>query len=430
MGLDKTSDLIKKNLNNYKELESIYRNDKKRFKKTINSLNNKVDNKVIEIWYNRLNFESERTFTINKKEILIVILLGLFSGIISKIPDIFNLEWYTFNPEGFKINDVTEETFYSRNISFIIFPALCFYYFLKDKFSIKYLIFYSTILIISCVFINSFPYDENSDVFDLILLHMPIFSWLIFGLSYLGNDLKDPLKRLNFLRLNGDFIIVGGVIFLSGLLFSGITISLFEITGIDIAENYFDYFGIWALSSLPVVTVFVVTKSPDLVKKVSSLIANIFTPLVVLMLILYLPSMFFSEFDPFKDRDSLMTMNILNISVMALVVFSLSSFKGLVSSFKINSVLALSVLTIIVNVVCLVAIVDRLFEMGFTPNRVTVLGTNMLILINLFYVFFSLIKGKSNEDKVLNVKHSIGKYMPIYGIWFAIVIFILPLVFS
>ena len=430
MGLDNISDLIKKNLNNYKELESVYRKDKKRFKKAINSLHGKVDNKVIEVWYNRLNFETERTFTINKKEILIVILLGLFSGFISKIPDIFNLEWYTFNPEGFKINDVTEETFYSRNISFIIFPALCFYYFLKDKFSIKHLIIYALILAVSSFFINSFPYDENSDVFDLILLHMPIFSWLIFGLSYLGNDLKDPLKRLNFLRLNGDFIIVGGVIFLSGLLFSGITISLFEIIGIDIAENYFDYFGIWALSSLPVVTVFVVTKIPDLVKKVSSLIANIFTPLVVLMLILYLPSMFFSEFDPFKDRDSLMTMNILNISVMALVVFSLSSFKDLVSNFKINSVLALSVLTIIVNLVCLVAIVGRLFEMGFTPNRVTVLGANLLILINLFYVFFSLVKGKSNEDKVLNVKHSIGKYLPIYGIWFAIVIFILPLLFS
>ena len=43
--------------------------------------------------------------------------------------------------------------------------------------------------------------------------------------------------------------------------------------------------------------------------------------------------------------------------------------------------------------------------------------------------FFSL-DVESNEDKVLNVKHSIGKYLPIYGIWFAIVIFILPLLFS
>jgi len=65
MGLDKTSDLIKKNLNNYKELESVYRKDKKRFKKAINSLHGKVDNKVIEVWYNRLNFETETTFTIN-----------------------------------------------------------------------------------------------------------------------------------------------------------------------------------------------------------------------------------------------------------------------------------------------------------------------------------------------------------------------------
>lgn len=425
-----TTKTIEENLNDFYELERLYRINKKDFKKSIDYLYHNSKNTTVKIWFERLNHRSERTFTINKKEVLIVILLGLFSGLISKIPDIFKLEWYTFNPEGFKINDVTEETFYSRNISFIIFPALCFYYFLRDKFSIKYLILYTLILIISCVFINSFPFDENSDVFDLILLHMPLLSWIIFGLSYLGDDLNDPFKRLNFLRINGDFIIVGGVIFLSGLLFSGITISLFEIIGIDIAENYFDYFGIWALSSLPVVTVFVVTKIPNLVEKVSSLIANIFTPLVVLMLILYLPSMLFSEFDPFKDRDSLMTMNILNISVMALVVFSLSSFKDFVSNFKINSVFALSVLTIIVNLVCLVAIVGRLFEMGFTPNRVTVLGANLLILINLFYVFFSLIKGKSNEEKVLNVKHSIGKYLPIYGIWFAIVIFILPQMFS
>ena len=425
-----TTKTIEENLNDFHELERLYRNNKKDFKKSIDYLYHNSKNSTVKIWFERLNYRSERTFTINKKDILIVILLGLFSGIISKIPDLFNLEWYTFNPEGLKINDVTEETFYSRNISFIIFPALCFYYFLRDKFSIKYIILYTLILLISCVFINSFPFDENSDVFDLILLHTPLLSWIIFGLSYLGDDLNNPLKRLNFLRLNGDFIIVGGVIFLSGLLFSGITISLFEIIGIDIAENYFDYFGIWALSSLPVVTVFVVTKMPDLVEKVSSLIANIFTPLVVLMLILYLPSMFFSEFDPFKDRDSLMTMNILNISVMALVVFSLSSFKYFVSNVKIYSVFALSVLTIIVNLVCLVAIVGRLFEMGFTPNRVTVLGANLLILINLFYVFFSLIKGKSNEEKVLNVKHSIGKYLPIYGIWFAIVIFILPLLFS
>ncbi len=425
-----TTKTIEENLNDFYELERLYRINKKDFKKSIDYLYHNSKNTTVKIWFERLNHRSERTFTINKKEVLIVILLGLFSGLISKIPDIFKLEWYTFNPEGFKINDVTEETFYSRNISFIIFPALCFYYFLRDKFSIKYLILYTLILIISCVFINSFPFDENSDVFDLILLHMPLLSWIIFGLSYLGDDLNDPFKRLNFLRINGDFIIVGGVIFLSGLLFSGITISLFEIIGIDIAENYFDYFGIWALSSLPVVTVFVVTKIPNLVEKVSSLIANIFTPLVVLMLILYLPSMLFSEFDPFKDRDSLMTMNILNISVMALVVFSLSSFKDFVSNFKINSVFALSVLTIIVNLVCLVAIVGRLFEMGFTPNRVTVLGANLLILINLFYVFFSLIKGKSNEEKVLNVQHSIGKYLPIYGIWFAIVIFILPQMFS
>ena len=32
-----------------------------------------------------------------------------------------------------------------------------------------------------------------------------------------------------------------------------------------------------------------------------------------------------------------------------------------------------------------------------------------------------------NEKKVFNIKHSIGKYFPVYGIWFAVVIFVSPL---
>ena len=152
-----TTKTIEENLNDFHELEKLYRINKKDFKKSIDYLHKNSKNAAVKIWFERLNYKSERNFQIKKNEILLIILLGLFSGLISKIPDIFKLEWYTFNPEGFKINDVTEETFYSRNISFIIFPALCFYYFLKDKFSIKYLVIYALILIISSLFINSFP---------------------------------------------------------------------------------------------------------------------------------------------------------------------------------------------------------------------------------------------------------------------------------
>ena len=131
-----TTKTIEENLNDFHELEKLYRINKKDFKKSIELLHKNSKNATVKIWFERLNYKSERNFQIKKNEILIIILLGLFSGLISKIPDIFNLEWYTLNPKGIKINN-TEEIFYSRNISFIIFPALCFYYFLKDKFSIN-----------------------------------------------------------------------------------------------------------------------------------------------------------------------------------------------------------------------------------------------------------------------------------------------------
>ncbi|MDO9136757.1 MAG: hypothetical protein Q7U21_02960, partial [Lutibacter sp.] len=65
-----------------------------------------------------------------------------------------------------------------------------------------------------------------------------------------------------------------------------------------------------------------------------------------------------------------------------------------------------------------------------TPNRIAVLGANLLIFINLILVdhkLFLSLRGKSEVQKVENI---IALFIPIYGIWTALVTFLFPLLFN
>ena len=86
--------------------------------------------------------------------------------------------------------------------------------------------------------------------------------------------------------------------------------------------------------------------------------------------------------------------------------------------------------SIVVNGIALMAILFRISEWGITPNRLAVLGGNMLILTNLLIVTYRLSmvirKGSGNE----RVERSIAQFLPIYSLWTALVVFVFPFVFG
>jgi hypothetical protein len=88
------------------------------------------------------------------------------------------------------------------------------------------------------------------------------------------------------------------------------------------------------------------------------------------------------------------------------------------------------VVTIIVNGIALSAILFRISAGGFTPNRVAVLGSNLLILINLLMVTTQLFKVLLKKENVSSVGKAIAFFLPIYCLWAMIVTFIFPLIFG
>jgi hypothetical protein len=69
-------------------------------------------------------------------------------------------------------------------------------------------------------------------------------------------------------------------------------------------------------------------------------------------------------------------------------------------------------------------------RMGFTPNRLAVLGGNILILTNLLIVTYRLFRTIRDRNEIENAEKSIASFLPVYGLWAMLVMFIFPLLFG
>jgi hypothetical protein len=164
---------------------------------------------------------------------------------------------------------------------------------------------------------------------------------------------------------------------------------------------------------------------------VSPVIAKIFSPLVLITLIAYLAAIVMSKKDLYNDREFLLTFNALLIGVMAIILFSVAGTATPAKNFaEILILFLLSLLTIIINAIALSAIVFRISEWGITPNRIAVLGANILMLLNLIFVGVRLLQALSRKRDTTEVGSAIALFLPGYAIWIFLVTFFFPLIFN
>jgi hypothetical protein len=221
------------------------------------------------------------------------------------------------------------------------------------------------------------------------------------------------------------------LIVIAGGILSGITIGLFSLIGIEIEKFYFENIVKFGLPAAPILGTYLTQTNPQLVGKVSPVIAKIFSPLVLVMLLIYLGAMAYSAKDPYNDRDFLLIFNALLIGVMALIFFSVAeTAKTTKTQMEIWILSLLSVVTIVVNGIALSAILFRISEWGISPNRVAVLGGNLLILINLLLVTVQFFKSLKNRENISGVGKHIAFFLPIYFVWTVIVTFVFPFIFG
>jgi hypothetical protein len=411
------SNVIIKNLANPHELESMFRKDPEAFRKSFShawELN--PDSQVLAIWYERLNFK-ESTHTVKaslfQKDFISMGILAILAGLVTRI--IFQF--------------AEQQSIAHLNIVFGILPFVAAYFVYNNfpRKSILYIL--AALFIISGVYLNMLPLEQNDSII-LAYIHLPIFLWILVGLAFTGNEFGRGQTRLAFLKFNGEFGILYAIMAISGGLLTALTMQLFRIVGMDIADFYFRNVVLFGAAALAIVATYLVSRNLKLAKNIAPYIAKIFSPLVLVTLLAYLVTVIWVGKNPFMDRDFLLSFNGVLLIVLTVTIFSITE-SGKDERKNISDYInfALIILALIIDSVALSAIVFRLSSYGITPNRIAVLGVNILVWANLIWIMISYMRFLQNKTGLSAIQDAVTKYLPIYGLWAAFVAFTFPLLF-
>lgn len=399
------------NIEHPEYLENLYRKNSSEFDQQFSRLSaSSPEHPLVKFWNTRLSYDQQPTIWFSKSDINHILATLLIFGALATLPSWMK---YSESEMGF---------YYLRYAGFLAFPTMIFYFFRNLQTPLKVRWIVTGISVVLLLFISLLPGGtEPSDTLLLAGLHLPVILWGLLGYVY------DRQNHFNYLRFNGDLVVATGILSLAWMLMSGITVGLFGLIEINIGDFYPKYVVVAGFSAIPVTALITVNRSNGFVNQVSPWIARIFSPLALVVLSVFLIFFLFSGNDIFTNRDFLIMFNAILVAVLALILFSLSSAEHKWLNWVL---LGLSVVTIVVNITALSAIIYRLSDFGATPNRIAVLGANILFLLHLIVVTNNLRKVVLSGESKSSVLESVGKFLPAYLVWCAVVVLLFPLIFS
>jgi|CXWL01.1.fsa_nt_gi hypothetical protein len=393
-------------------LEALYRRDPALFSRSLADAMRAVpDSPVLRTWQARLTYREPVDQVATRRGVTLVILLALLCGAAIRLPALLlTVDWY-----------------YPRFAPMIVIVGLCTYFWIANPDRRRIIIGLGVALNVG-IYVSVLPGFADSVV--MALIHLPIVFWGLLGVAYTGNAWRDTDARIRYIRYNGEMVILVALVGAGGMVFSLLTVALFEMVMKNSAEQYFENIGVFGIAAVPVVATYLYDVVFHRRTGIPAVLARVFAPLFLVMSTAYLSVAFLGGQNPFLDRSFLITCNGLLLVVLAITVFSIverdaDSSTGIVDKI----IIALASVTLVINAIALAAIVFRLASYGFTPNRVAVLGANLVImghLARICWAYLGVVRGRAS---VATMRPVVAGYLPVYAIWAAVVTFLLPVVF-
>ncbi len=378
-----------------------------------------ADSVAVRVWRARLEY-AEPARTLDRRWLWHTLAIALCVGALVRIPALW----------------LGEEWYYPRMAPSLVILALAAYFWLRggDRAGLMAGL---ALTVIVATYALLLPYSEGErgqlvygDSVTMALLHLPVLFWAYLGFVFAGSAWREADARVRYLRYNGELLILGSLVGLGGLVFSFLTVGLFELVADNPEELYFENVGVFGAVAVPVAATYLY----DVVFKrrtgIASVLARVFSPLFLIMTSTYVVVALVGGQNPFIDRDFLIVFNGLLLVVLGMTVLSIAERGREVEVGWADYVnVALLVVTLVIDLIALSAILFRLTAYGLTPNRVVVLGANLVVMTHLAWTcraYFGLLRGKRESG---DVRRAVTGYLPVYAGWAAVVAFLLPLVF-
>ncbi len=117
--------------------------------------------------------------------------------------------------------------------------------------------------------------------------------------------------------------------------------------------------------------------------------------------------------------------------VLGLLLYSLSARDPLAPPGLFDKLqLALVVSALAIDVLVLLAITARITGYGTTPNKAAALGENVVLLANLAWSAWLLLRFVGRRTPFSALERWQTGYLPVYAVWAWIVVLVFPPLFS
>ncbi len=404
--------------NNPSKLEEVFRTDEKAFKKDFYEYIDGVEETdLIRYWRARLEYKKLKSVV--KKpiphQVISTLIICVILYLLTKIPDIIGVPDKSF--------------FFEKNLALIIISGLLLVVFHKNRSKILPVALTGLFMAGCVVYINTIPELMTESVSHLLKLHLPFLLWFVWCFSYEDFSLTDIDTRNKFIRNNGNIAIISIVTCLGLFALAGLSIALFSLIQIDIEEFMEENIFMWIVVSSPIIAFVITENYPNIAGKIATIMVRVFSPITLTTLLIYLALLPFSTHNLYENRGSLLVFNLSLFLVLAIMAFGLLDTEGLKSRFYKYIYLFLGIVAFVINVVALSAIFYRVNEYGLSPNRLAVLGSNLVVSVHLAMLILALHKYKRNKCEQEFVSRTVGLYLPVYAIWLMLVLSMFPILF-
>ena len=363
--------------------------------------------------------QAENGNTAGNRDVWIIIAFALLAGLLAKIPHLL----------GYPISDDMANNIYLRNFGLFFIPVIGGWFVLQKKSIDKNLLIFVVLCLGGFLAVNLFPFAGQRNTEILAAIHLPILLWLAMERLYSSG--QNPVEgRMNYITFSGEFFIYSVLCALGGGVFIAFTAALSDILGFNPEKILSEYIGLFGGMAVPIVAVFLVEKKKALIENMAPVLARIFTPMFLLLIIVFLVALLATQMRLDADRDILILFNLLLVMVLALVLYSLSARPaGQKVDLSDYLVFFLIVATLLADIFAMGAMLSRLSQFGASPNRVAALGENVLLFANLLGLSITfgttLFSGRDMRQLEIWQSYCFVGYM----VWMTVVVFLFPVIF-
>ncbi|MFE4229665.1 permease prefix domain 1-containing protein [Arthrobacter sp. NPDC056886] len=318
-----------------------------------------------------------------------------------------------------------------RNLGLFVFPFLAAYFAWKRRITGAVAATLIVPFAALAAVLNLYPFVPAGSTGMLAALHAPVILWLLTGVAYVGGRWRSDKRRMDFVRFTGELAVYYTLLALGGAVLIALTLATLRGIGVDFQPVLEDWVLPFAVPGALVVAAWLVEAKQQVVENIAPVLTRVFTPLAVAMLLVLLAVLATAGGFVDIDRNLLILMDAILVLVLCLLLYSISardplSRPGLFDALQ----LALVIAALAVDAVMLTAMLARIAEFGYSPNKIAALGLNLLLLVHLLRAAWLAVGFLRGRLPFAAVERWQTRYLPVYGAWAAVVVAVFPPVFG